>query len=56
VARPLIRLGLLVALLLALVRGVIVHSGHVGPVEWVVVAVLVVALIASIVRTPLRAA
>lgn len=47
-----LRLILLAALLYALVRTVIVHSAHVGPVEWLVVVVLAVALLAAMV--PLR--
>jgi hypothetical protein len=50
-----LRVVLLAALLFALVRVVIVHSAHVGPVEWLVVIVLVVGLLAAMVRAPRRA-
>jgi hypothetical protein len=50
-----LRLVLLAALLFTLVRVVIVHSAHAGPIEWLAVAVLVVALLAASVAHPRRA-
>ena len=50
-----IRLVLLAALLFSLVRVVIVHSAHVGLLEWIVSAVIAVALVASLVATPRHA-
>jgi hypothetical protein len=50
-----LRRVLLAALLFSLIRVVIVHSAHVGPVEWLVVGVLVVALLLAILRAPRRA-
>jgi hypothetical protein len=50
-----LRLILLAALLFSLVRVVIVHSAHVGPVEWLVVALLIVALVVAMLRAPRRA-
>jgi hypothetical protein len=49
-------LVLLAALLFSLVRTVIVHSAHVGPIEWVVVCLLVLALVLAIVHSSRRAA
>jgi hypothetical protein len=49
-----LRLVLLAALLFSLVRVVIVHSAHVGPFEWLVVGLLVIALLAAMVRAPRR--
>jgi hypothetical protein len=50
-----LRLILLAALLFSLVRVVIVRSAHVGPVEWLVVTLLLVALLGAMVRAPRRA-
>jgi hypothetical protein len=49
-----LRLILLAALLLSLIRVVAVHSAHVGPVEWLVVGLLVVALLVAMLRAPRR--
>jgi hypothetical protein len=49
------RLVLLAALLFALVRVVIVHSAHAGPIEWVVVVVLAAALAAAMLAETRRA-
>ena len=46
---------ILAALLLTLVRAVVVHSGHLGPGEWIVAGVLIVALLAAVLRIPRRA-
>jgi len=51
-----LRLILLAALLFSLVRVVIVHSAHVGPVEWVIAFALAVALLAAMLAQPRRAA
>jgi hypothetical protein len=51
-----LRVILLAALLVTLVRAVIVHSAHLGPVEWAVVAVVGAALLASLVADLRRAA
>jgi hypothetical protein len=51
-----LRLVLLAALLLALVRVVVVRSAHVGPVEWVVVVALAATLVAALVAHLRRAA
>jgi len=44
-----LRVILLVAVLFSLVRVLVVHSAHVGAVEWLVSGVLIAALAASIV-------
>jgi hypothetical protein len=49
-----LRLILLAALLFSLMRVVILHSAHVGPVEWLVVVLLVVALLLAMLRAPRR--
>jgi hypothetical protein len=50
-----IRFCLLAALLFSLVRVVIVRAAHVGPVEWLVVGLLVVALVLAMAHAPRRA-
>jgi hypothetical protein len=50
-----LRLILLAALLFSLIRVVIGHSAHVGPIEWLVVGLLVVALLVAMLRAPRRA-
>jgi hypothetical protein len=50
-----LRLILLAALLFSLVQVVSVHSAHVGPVEWFVVALLIVTLVVAMLRAPRRA-
>jgi hypothetical protein len=47
---------LLLALLVSLIRVVVLHSAHVGPVEWLVVGVLVAALGAALIAEPRRTA
>jgi hypothetical protein len=50
-----IRRLLLVALFFTLIRVVVFHSGHVGPVEWVVSAVLALGLVYALATSPRRA-
>ena len=50
-----IRFCLLAALLFSLVRVVVVRAAHVGPLEWLVVGLLVVALVVAMVHAPRRA-
>jgi hypothetical protein len=42
---------LLGALLFSLIRAVIVHSAHVGPLEWLVVGLLVVVLVMALLHS-----
>lgn len=42
-----LRLIVLAALLFSLIRVVVVHSAHVGPVEWLVVALFLIALVVA---------
>jgi hypothetical protein len=51
-----VRLILLGALLFSLIRVVIVHSAHVGVLEWLVVGLLVVALVVALLDALRRAA
>jgi peptidoglycan/LPS O-acetylase OafA/YrhL len=43
-----VRLLVLAALLLSLIRVVITHSAHLGPGEWAVVVILAVALLTTL--------
>jgi hypothetical protein len=51
-----LRVILLVALLFSLVRVVVSHSAHLGPVEWLIVVLILYALLAALLRSPRRTA
>lgn len=49
------RVVLLVAMLFSLVKAVVTHAPHLGPLEWVVSVLLVLVLVAAIIPVPRRA-
>jgi len=51
-----LRVTLLVALLFSLVRVVVGHSAHLGPVEWLLVVLVFYGLLAALLRSPRRTA